>query len=87
MHLFRSAITIGFCDKQFPLENNWLGNSNSIGIWRKYVISIDGFQTKLEDYFKYFAEKDVIGLGIIYQPDSIMECFSTFNGELLGKIF
>ena len=49
---------------------------------------IDGSKTKFENkiYDDDFKKGDFIGIGIINQSDSKMECFATWNGELLGKI-
>jgi hypothetical protein len=69
------------------LEGKWLGNwNNSIGIWRKDGIWIDGSWTKIGNVGGYFKKGDFVGLGIIHRSNSKMECFTTWNGQLLGKI-
>jgi hypothetical protein len=60
-----------------------------IGIVTKWGILIDETTwIKFEnDGGWYFQKDDVIGIGIIHQPNSKLECFATFNGKLLGEIF
>jgi hypothetical protein len=85
------SIEIGFCEQQFKMEGKWLGytnNSNSIGIDQKQLMNIDGSFTKLEnknDNYN-FKKGNFVGIGLIYQPNSKMECFATWNGKLLGKM-
>jgi hypothetical protein len=66
--------------KLFGLEKN------SIGIGRKGGIWIDGKWNTFGNVDEDFNKGDYIGLGIIHQPNSKMECFATWNGKLLGKI-
>jgi len=91
--LFSYQIWFGFCDKKFSLQFQWLGwdnsiysNYNSIGIRCKDEILINGISATFEYSDEDFVEGDFVGLGIICQPNSKMECFSTCNGKLLGKI-
>jgi len=79
-------MTIGICTQKFPLQGKWLGDlENSIGIFNKGGICIDGTGSNLESA-GIFKEGDVIGLGIIHYPtNSSMKSFATRNGELMGK--
>lgn len=84
-HIRSPTIGIGFCDHKFPLENKWFGGSNSIGIYCKVRILIDRFAIVFRNGIEEdFNEGDMIGIGIIHQPNSKMECFCTWNEELLG---
>jgi len=87
IHNFRN-IFIGFGTEKFPLEGNWLGElDNSIGLWRRNTIWIDGAETIFGKVDEYFKEGDVVGLGLIHSLGiSTMECFVTLNGQLLRKI-
>lgn len=95
-HFHRKAgIIVGFCDKQFPLEvdwpkkdDEWLGLwKNTIGIWRKGSIGIDGNLYCFDENCKaYFKKWTVVGLGIIHQSNGKMKCFATWKGKLLGKM-
>jgi hypothetical protein len=62
-------------------------NSNSIGIDEKRQMHIDGtftqLENKIDDY--NFKKGDFIGIGIINQQNSEIDCFATWNGKLLGK--
>ena len=77
---------IGFCTKNFSLESKWLGcEANTIGFWRKDRITINGSSTNFGNDFEFFKKGDIVGIGLVYQPNS-MKCFATCNGKLLGKI-
>lgn len=66
--------------------HDYLGNGiNSIGIWNKSGIWIEGNVFNFEHPNEWFREGEVVGLGIVHQTDSKMECFATWNGDLLGK--
>jgi len=67
------------------LEHKRLGFENSIGIWPKGGMRIDGKKTEFAND-GYFREGDFIGIGIIQQANTSLECFATCNGKLLGKI-
>jgi hypothetical protein len=83
-------VSIGFCCQKFPLINKWLGKENSIGITHKDGINfgnacVDFREDDNEDP-EEFDEGDVVGIGIIYSNENAsMGCFSTCNGELMGK--
>jgi len=70
------------------LEARYVGKEkNSIGSYHKSGIKIDGFWTRFQNAEDgYFEEGDIIGIGLVYQPNSSTECFATWNGQLLGKI-
>jgi hypothetical protein len=69
------------------LEGKGIGQeNNSIGIWHKNGIWIDGSWTKIGNDSEEFIKGDFVGLGIIHRSNSKMECFTTWNGQLLGKI-
>ena len=83
------------------MEDKELGVvNNSIGIFDKEDLWIDGelidFNNAKEDLEnsngdfeiadEYFKKGDIVGIGIIHHPNSKLECFATWNGELLGKI-
>jgi hypothetical protein len=52
-------------------------------------MQIDGsttyFENKIDNDY-YFKNGDFVGIGLINQPNSEIECFATCNGKLLGKI-
>lgn len=88
-HFFSSnydGIFIGFCVQEFPLEGESVGWEDSIGIWGKEIIAIDGTQVKIGKDKGLFKKRDFVGIGIVHQPNWKMECFVTLNGKLLGKI-
>jgi hypothetical protein len=60
--------------------SNSIGNGNKDGIW------IDRSWTTFENADEYFNKGVFIGIGIIQHPKGKMECFATWNGQLLGKI-
>jgi hypothetical protein len=74
------------------LEGKWLGIGgieNSIGIWNKQEIWIDGSYVEIGSVIDNFEEGDVVGLGIINSSTantSKISLFATCNGKLLGKI-
>jgi hypothetical protein len=88
LYFFRISISLGYCGHQFPLEGHWHGykNNSSFGLYQKGLILFDGKPT----FYRYegdiyFEKGDFVGIGIIYHPNSKMECFATWNGQLLGN--
>jgi len=81
------GIVIGFSQQHFPMEDKYVGKEkNSIGIFQKDGIYIDGNYIKFKNVDGSFKEGDFVGLGIIHQANCKLECFATYNGKLLGKI-
>jgi hypothetical protein len=70
------------------LQGKFLGQeNNSIGIWQKNGMLIDGSWTKIGNVGGDFKKGDFVGIGLILQPNSKLECFTTWNEQLLGKTF
>jgi hypothetical protein len=59
------------------LQSKYLGQeNNSIGIWHKNGMLIDGSWTKIGNDNEYFKKGDFVGIGLILQPNSKMEILS-----------
>lgn len=80
---------IGFCERNYSQHTDDMvgnfANQNSFGISYHVAMRIDGKRVFEKGEEEWFIQGDFIGIGVIYQPNSEMECFGTLNGTLLGK--
>jgi len=87
----KNTNSIGFSRKnsiQIDGEENKFGNfGNEFG----FLDESDLFDEDMIQFAEYindvgfFMEGDFVGLGLIRQPNSKLECFATCNGEFLCK--
>lgn len=83
-NIFRSdnEITLGFCTKNFDLNNYTLGFNWTIGFTGREFRINGNIYEKSRD----FEIGDVAGLGLIKSTaDSSIKCFATLNNLLLGN--
>jgi hypothetical protein len=84
-----NGIGIGFCTRQFSLKGIIGRKKNSIGIWSKGELWIDGkmiaeYENTNEEWFK---KGDIIGIGIAQFPaNRSLKFFATCKRKLLGEI-